>query len=188
MTSGRSRKFSAFTQYNYLTNLMDENTRNADPQIYEAEMRLMVERIYKRFLALQLNNNNATLGTLTCDDCVVVKVFWAPEKKDFVMVILGLNVFCAVLVLVSLMLMGVRRNVTADSMHMIHVIQLEYDVDRVKEKNAEVEMPLQSCARDGAVRMGSSIERGGLDRDIQEESQSLFENSPYSRVAGYGTN
>ncbi|KAJ3012486.1 UNVERIFIED_CONTAM: hypothetical protein HDU68_001164 [Siphonaria sp. JEL0065] len=103
---------------------------------YEQEMRFTVERIYKQFLAISFEDPSSTMN-VTCSNCTIRQVHWVKDKDAFMVMMGGMNLIAAVMVLVSIILSCVYKDLQLkEVLRSIDILALELD-GSLAEKNAE---------------------------------------------------
>ncbi|ORY29466.1 hypothetical protein BCR33DRAFT_842517 [Rhizoclosmatium globosum] len=109
---------------------------------YENEMKFTITRMYRRFLAAQLDDPNGITNT-TCTNCAVQRTFWVENKVNF-MVWTGLiNGIACVMVLISITLSVIYRTVPFGFIKMIEVVKLrESREGSLDDANAEFRVRL----------------------------------------------
>ncbi|KAJ3010021.1 UNVERIFIED_CONTAM: hypothetical protein HDU68_002371 [Siphonaria sp. JEL0065] len=123
---------------------------------YESEMRFTIERMYKQFMSLQLQNPNGTIKT-TCTDCSVVKVYWVPDKTTFMILTCIFNGVPAIALLVSLIYSCVRRDVQSDEIRVVDILKLPVDLNALRDANAAYEVKLVNSIDEDASSKRSVI-------------------------------
>ncbi|KAJ3298797.1 hypothetical protein HDU79_006840 [Rhizoclosmatium sp. JEL0117] len=133
------------------TYLLQQNSRTQEylPNIngtvaftFENEMKFAVTRMYRRFLAAQLDDPTGILNA-TCTDCALQRTFWVENKVNFMFWTGFINGFAGIMVLISITISVFYRDVPFGFIKMIEVVELnKSQTDGLNDEKAEYRVRL----------------------------------------------
>ncbi|ORY29467.1 hypothetical protein BCR33DRAFT_842518 [Rhizoclosmatium globosum] len=109
---------------------------------FENEMKFAVTRMYRRFLAAQLDDPTGILNA-TCTGCALQRTFWVEDKVNFMIWTGFINGFAGIMVLISITISVFYRDVPFGFIKMIEVVELnKSQTDGLNDEKAEYRVRL----------------------------------------------